>query len=234
MTKAASTASVKTSAAAGVFAKLPASRVAHAGLAPMLLVRLRKHAEYGLVYAAARKHQSSSLSYFYRPAQLLTAALQTSGAAGHPDAAASPSNVEPSVPPQLPSRFGITVPRALGPAVLRNRIKRRVRVLARQQIHLLPEGTDVVLHPRPKVATMPHQELQQELAKVFHEIARRIAAGAPNTPLPRQPRRADARQKTQHSAGGRNQNQSQNQGQTTVQKQAQLPARHTTQKAGQS
>ena len=135
---------------------------------PFHILRLCKHADYGLVYGASRKSQSASLSYFYRQRGLF------------PEVAA---------PEQASSaRFGITVPRALGGAVLRNRLKRRIRVAARAALHLLPPGTDVVLHPRPEAATVAFPQLQLELESVFHTVAQRLATGAINTPLPRRPR----------------------------------------------
>jgi ribonuclease P protein component len=125
-------------------------------------LRLRKHADYGSVYGAARRHSSASLSYFYRPRL----------------AAGDVAN----------ARFGITTPRALGPAVLRNRIKRRLRLAARAALPLLPSDVDLVLHPRASVATMPFPELLREMEAVCAAVTRKIASGAPNTPLPRQPR----------------------------------------------
>lgn len=129
---------------------------------PLRTLRLRRHADYGLVYGASRKHASTSLTFFYRP--------------------------DPSPEPR-PARFGITVPRALGPAVLRNRIKRRIRIAARAAISLLPPSMDIVLHPRPLVATMPFSALEAELAAVFQQVSRRVASGTPNTPQPRSPLR---------------------------------------------
>ena len=133
---------------------------------PFRTLRVRRHADYGLVYSASRKHQSTSLSFFYR------------------------QRSEPVSDTSAPSaRFGITAPRVLGPAVLRNRIKRRIRIAARSALHLLPETTDIVLHPRPVAATMPFAALQSELEAAFQIVARRIASSAVNTPLPRSPRR---------------------------------------------
>jgi ribonuclease P protein component len=135
---------------------------------PFHTLRLRKHADYGFVYGVSRKSQSASLSYFYRQRESLP---------------------EVSAPePAFSARFGITVPRALGGAVLRNRLKRRIRVAARAALHLLPPGTDVVLHPRPEAATVAFPKLQRELESVFHTVAQRLATGAINTPLPRRPR----------------------------------------------
>ncbi len=130
-------------------------------------LRLRKHADYGLVYEAGRRLSSASLSFFYRPRPVAA------------DAAAD----------EAKARFGITTPRALGPAVLRNRIKRRLRIAARAALPLLPAGVDLVLHPRAGVATMPFPDLLRELETICATVSRRIASGAPNTPLPRQPRR---------------------------------------------
>jgi ribonuclease P protein component len=130
-------------------------------------LRLRKHADYGSVYGAGRRHTSASISFFYRPRTVA--------------ADAAPDGVN--------ARFGITTPRALGPAVLRNRIKRRLRIAARAALPLLPAGVDLVLHPRTSVATMPFPNLLLELEAICTTVSRRIASGAPNTPQPRQPRR---------------------------------------------
>ncbi len=131
---------------------------------PFRTVRLRKHADYGLVYGASRKSQSASLSYFYR---------QHTG-----DSSSQPTG----------ARFGITVPRALGGAVLRNRLKRRIRVVARAALHLLPANVDVVLHPRPEAATIDFPRLEREIEAVFRTVTQRLASSAVNTPLPRRPR----------------------------------------------
>lgn len=132
--------------------------------------RLRKTAEYRAIYAVSRKHHAASFSYFYREGSALPIATD-----GSESSAAYP-------------RFGITVPRALGKAVLRNRIKRRVRVAAREALPLLPAGADVVLHPRPVVATMEWPALLSELEGIFRVVTRRIASREDNTPRPREPR----------------------------------------------
>ena len=54
-------------------------------------------------------------------------------------------------------------------------------------MHLLPAATDVVLHPRPTVATMPFAALEKELEAIFEQVSRRVASGAPNAPQPRSP-----------------------------------------------
>jgi ribonuclease P protein component len=54
---------------------------------------------------------------------------------------------EPSEP-----RFGLSVPRAVGNAVARNKIKRQLRELWRTRLDRVPAGRDYVLIVRPGVA----------------------------------------------------------------------------------
>ncbi len=62
-----------------------------------------------------------------------------------------------------PSRFGWSVKKALGGAVLRNRIRRRVREMIRLHRSEIPPGWDVVIHPRGSVAGAGFAELSKEL-----------------------------------------------------------------------
>jgi ribonuclease P protein component len=66
-----------------------------------------------------------------------------------------------------PSRFGFTVPKALGKAVARNRIKRRMREAVRSQRELLPENWAIVINPRRSVLEAPFEELCREVGRVF-------------------------------------------------------------------
>ncbi len=60
------------------------------------------------------------------------------------------------------SRLGLTTPRRLGVAPLRNRIRRRLRALARAHWAELSAGWDLVIQPRPTVAraSFPHLEAE--------------------------------------------------------------------------
>ncbi len=61
------------------------------------------------------------------------------------------------------SRFGISAGRALGGAVARNRIRRRVREILRQRRQEISSGWDIILHPRGSVATSEWRTLAEEL-----------------------------------------------------------------------
>lgn len=110
--------------------------------------RLRKHAEYQLVYKAARKQFSQSMSYFFR--------LRT---------------VDELTPYYAGPRVGLTAGRVLGNAVERNRIKRRMREAARANLGLLPQFADVVLHPRKVVLDLEYAKLEREVAKIFSTVS---------------------------------------------------------------
>jgi ribonuclease P protein component len=66
-----------------------------------------------------------------------------------------------------PARFGFTTPRALGKAVLRNRVKRRMREAIRGQIAAAPENWSIVFNPRRNVAEAPFEELRREIGRIL-------------------------------------------------------------------
>jgi len=68
---------------------------------------------------------------------------------------------------EQPSRFGASVKRALGGAVVRNRIRRRIREIVRLHRSELPAGWDVVIHPRASVAEAEFAALSEELVALI-------------------------------------------------------------------
>ena len=114
--------------------------------------RLRKHAEYQLVYKAGRKQFSKQIAYFHA----LRSAL---GQDGKPRRSDTPG-----------PRVGLTVPRALGGAVDRNRIKRRLRQAVRANLALVTAPVDIILHPRRSVIDLDYQLLLREVAQIFRSV----------------------------------------------------------------
>jgi len=80
---------------------------------------------------------------------------------------------EPGAP-----RFGFSVPRAVGGAVERNRIKRRLRELWRERLELVPEGQDYVLIVRPGLAEAAEANGFQWLGERVDEVLEQAGVAA--------------------------------------------------------
>jgi ribonuclease P protein component len=115
--------------------------------------RLRKHADYQRVYQASRKQFTKQMSYFYA----LRPALGADG------------TLERGVTTDA-ARVGLTVGKAMGNAVQRNRIKRRMRETVRRQLSLLQTPVDLVLHPKRSVLDLDFALLEREVAAVFRAV----------------------------------------------------------------
>jgi len=75
------------------------------------------------------------------------------------------------------SRLGVTVSRRVGIAVVRNRVKRRVREIFRRVIRdNLPAGTSIVVIARAGAATLPSPAINIELTMAARSLGQRIAA----------------------------------------------------------
>jgi ribonuclease P protein component len=132
--------------------------------------RLCKHADYQRAYAAGRKRQSASMSWFLAP--------QSPSYSGAP----------------LPAgpRVGLTTGRVLGKAHERNRIKRRMREALRRHLDLFPRGFDLIFHPRRAVLTIDFAKLEAEIVRVLEQAngeARRGLPDASRRPVPPQANR---------------------------------------------
>ena len=66
-------------------------------------------------------------------------------------------------------RLGLTVPRAIGGSVDRNRIKRRLREAFRRHRADLHPHWDIVLNPRRTALAAPFADLEQALRKVIEK-----------------------------------------------------------------
>lgn len=72
---------------------------------------------------------------------------------------------------ELPlSRFGFSIKKALGGAVVRNRMRRRLREIVRCHRQEIPAGWDIVIHPKVTVAKTPFTVLEQDLLRVLSKL----------------------------------------------------------------
>jgi len=69
------------------------------------------------------------------------------------------------------SRFGFSIKKALGGAVVRNRIRRRLREMVRCHRQEIPAGWDIVIHPKSKVTTAEFALLAAELVRLLKKLA---------------------------------------------------------------
>ncbi|MBI3934617.1 MAG: ribonuclease P protein component [Acidobacteria bacterium] len=70
------------------------------------------------------------------------------------------------------SRIGFTVPAAFGPAVLRNRVKRRLREAVRKNWAELGPGWDLVMNPRRAALELDAARMEAAIRKLFQSCAR--------------------------------------------------------------
>jgi ribonuclease P protein component len=106
--------------------------------------RMRRSAEFGLAIDKGRRVGKPLLSAHY---------LARSDAAG-------------------PAHVGFIVSRAVGKAVVRNRVRRRLRHLARGYVESLPGGSLLVLRAHPRAATASQADLAAELDLVLAALLR--------------------------------------------------------------
>ena len=120
--------------------------------------------EYEAVYGAGQRRSSPQFSVFFRAHAGLP-----SEAAGRESPRESFSSAKRFAAGRA-SRFGISVKKALGGAVVRNRIKRRIREILRRNRTEIPTGWDIVIHPRSTVAQAAFAPLEAELVRLLRSI----------------------------------------------------------------
>ena len=104
--------------------------------------RLLKHADFDRVYRQGKRHFSQNMTVFW---------------AKRGEAPAGP-------------RVGLTVGKVLGGAVVRNRIKRRMREAVRMCLAGLKTPVDVVINPKKSALSAEMPKLQQEVGAAFAAI----------------------------------------------------------------
>jgi ribonuclease P protein component len=117
--------------------------------------RLLRHADFERVYKQGRRHFSASMTVFYLSRQ----------AEGAERKSLSPAGL----------RVGFTVGRALGGAVQRNRIKRRLREAVRLARPAAGASADVVINPKKSLLTIDFEAVLQEVTRAFAVIEHKLA-----------------------------------------------------------
>ena len=111
--------------------------------------RLLKHADFDRVYRQGKRHFSANLTVFWLKGET--------------------SEVKRP-------RIGFTVGKALGGAVVRNRIKRRLREAVRMNLSGFLSPVDVVINPKKSALTVEMPKLKQEVSAAFGAIGKQHPA----------------------------------------------------------
>jgi ribonuclease P protein component len=111
--------------------------------------KLLRHADFERVYKQGRRHFAAHMTVFY---------LRRLDGEG--------------------MRVGFTVGRALGDAVDRNRMKRRLRESVRLSRPATSPAVDVVINPKKSVRTVEFSVLLEEVGRAFEVIAQKMRSGA--------------------------------------------------------
>ena len=108
-------------------------------------LRLLRHADFERVYKQGRRHFAAHMTVFYL--------RRESGEHW---------------------RIGFTVGRALGGAVDRNRMKRRLREAVRLHRPDTISGVDVVINPKKSLLTADFAEIESEVTRAFEVIHKAV------------------------------------------------------------
>jgi ribonuclease P protein component len=111
---------------------------------------LLRHADFERVYKQGKRHFSASMSVFY----LARAAGEAQGL-----------------------RVGFTVGRALGGAVVRNRMKRRLREAVRLTRPAAGPEVDVVINPKKGLMAAEFEAVVNEVRRAFVVIEQKVGGG---------------------------------------------------------
>ncbi len=72
--------------------------------------------------------------------------------------------------PDESTRVGFVVSRAVGPAVVRNRVKRRLRHLMRDRLSVIPAGAHLVVRANPAAANAEYADIARDLDQCLSTV----------------------------------------------------------------
>jgi ribonuclease P protein component len=111
--------------------------------------RLLRHADFDRVYREGKRHFSTHMTVFYLPR---------------------------TEPPVTGLRIGLTVSRALGGAVDRNRLRRRMREAVRFTRPVSAPAIDVVFNPKRSVLKAEFEIVLTEVGRAFETVLRKSSS----------------------------------------------------------
>jgi ribonuclease P protein component len=112
---------------------LPPNNLGNSPPQTVVAGKLSRREEFDAVYRAGKRRSSSHFTVFFR------------------------ANGLPL------SRFGFSIKKALGGAVVRNRIRRRLREIIRCHRLEIPAGWDIVIHPKSSTQRVAFASLSTDL-----------------------------------------------------------------------
>ena len=127
--------------------------------------RLLRHADFERVYKQGRRHFSATMTVFYWPRPEIEMKIETKTRAGLP----APHGL----------RIGFTVGRALGGAVQRNRMKRRLREAVRMSRPVVGVAADVVINPKKSLLAADFSAVVDEVSRAFAIIEQKLSQTTP-------------------------------------------------------
>lgn len=80
--------------------------------------------------------------------------------------------------PEDPARFGFIISKAVGNAVTRNLIRRRMKTVVERRIQQGITGVDVVFRALPAVTSASFEELEEEMNRGIDRALKKLRDGA--------------------------------------------------------
>ena len=134
--------------------------------------RLLRHADFERVYKQGRRHFSASMMVFYWPR------VEADGGTGEGTRTKPALSLPKGVSAPHGLRVGFTVGRALGGAVQRNRMKRRLREAVRMSLPVDGVAADVVINPKKSLLADDFADVLNEVRRAFAVIEQKLSGKA--------------------------------------------------------
>ncbi|GAA4130676.1 ribonuclease P protein component [Actinomadura keratinilytica] len=106
-----------------------------------------------------------------------TLAVRRGRRAGRPTVVVHLLRQDDAAPSGTAPLVGFIVARTVGNAVVRNRVRRRLRHLVRPHLDRLPQGSLLVVRANPRAGSARHDELAADLESALDRVLRPASKG---------------------------------------------------------